>query len=97
MSGDERVFNQIGDITSFEGKVVKKYIDAGKCCVDIEAWAKNQRNEDSIPPHMSTVILPSRQYGTVVYPEPTPKLRDEVVQAKPLSEIIGGGEKVDED
>ena len=97
MSGDERVFNQIGDITSFEGKVVKKYIDAGKCCVDIEAWAKNQRNEDSIPPHMSTVILPSRQYGPVVYPEPTPKLRDEVVRAKPLSEIIGGGEKVDED
>ena len=91
MSGDERAFNQMGDITTFEGKVVEKYIDEGKCCVNIEAWAKNQRNEWSIPPHGSTVILPSKQYGPVVYPSPPAKLVDEVTKARPLDEMIKEG------
>jgi len=55
-SGDERAFNMMGGTTILEGKVVKKYIEGEKCCADIEAWAKNQRGENSMPPNMSTVI-----------------------------------------
>lgn len=91
MSGDLRAFNQIGDITTFEGKVVDKYVDEGKCCVDIEAWAKNQRGALSMPPLKSTVILPSREHGPVVYPNPPMELVKEVSQARPLDELIAEG------
>lgn len=91
MSGDMRVFNMVGDITTFEGKVVKRYIDDGKCCVDIEAWAKNQRDEWSITPAISTVVLPSREHGPVKYPEPTLYLVEEVQKARPLDDLIEEG------
>lgn len=92
MSGDERVFNQMGDLTIFEGKVVKKYIDNGRCCVDIEAWAKNQKDEWSMPPHVSTIILPSKEHGPITaYPSPAPELVEEVKRARPLTELIKEG------
>jgi len=81
----------MGDITTFEGKVTKKYIEDGKCCVDIEAWAKNQRDEWSMRPNPATVILPSRKYGPVVYPNPSPKLMEEIKRARPLEEMIAEG------
>ena len=88
MSGDLRIFNLAGDITTFEGKVVKKYVEDGKYCVDIEAGAKNQRDEWSIPLHMSTVILPTREKGPVVYPDALPDLIKEVDGARPLDDLI---------
>lgn len=91
MSGDERVFNQMGDITIFEGKVTKKYIEEGKYCLDIEAWAKNQRDEYSMIPRSATVILPSKKHGPVVYPNPSPKLVEEVTKARPLDELMREG------
>lgn len=91
MSGDERVFNQMCDITTFEGKVINKYVEEGKYCVDIEAWAKNQRDEYSMPPHTATVILPSREHGPVVYANPSPKLMEEVRAAQPLDDLIREG------
>ena len=92
LKGDLRAFNQIGDLTIFEGKVVNKYVDTGKYCVDIESWAKNQRGEVSMPPHVSTVILPSKEpKGEVVYPEPKPELIEEVKKARPLQELIEAG------
>lgn len=91
MRGELRVFNQIGDITVFEGKVIGKHVEDGRCCVEIEAWAKNQRDEWSMPPNPATVILPSREYGPVVYPNPTPKLREEIKKARPLDELIKEG------
>jgi len=84
MSGDLRAFNMMGDITTFEGKVTNKYIEDGMCCVDIEAWAKNQRDEWSMPPHTSTVTLPSKQYGPVKYPDPPQQILKEMKRAKPL-------------
>ena len=87
MWGEVRVFNQVGDVTTFEGKVVKKYIENEKCCVDIEAWAKNQRGDYSMPPRMATVILPSREYGPVVYPYVPGKLVEEVKRARPLEDL----------
>ncbi len=91
MSGDERLFNQMGDITIFEGKIIKKYIEEGRCCVDIEAWAKNQRDVYSMPPRTSTVILPSREYGSVIYPDPLLELVKEVSKARPLDDLIREG------
>jgi len=91
MSGDERAFNQVGDITTFEGEVTKKYIEEGKCCVDIEAGARNQRDEWSMPPRSSTVVLPSREHGPVVYPNPSPELVEEVKRARPLEDMIKEG------
>jgi hypothetical protein len=91
MSGDERAFNMIGDITIIEGKVSKKYVDDNKTCIDIDAWAKNQRGDLSMPPRTSTVILPSREWGSVVYPEPSPQLIEEVKKAKPLDELKAEG------
>jgi len=91
MSGDLRAFNQMGDITTFEGKVTKKYIEDGKCCVNIEAWAKNQRDEWSMPPHTSTIILPSKQYGPVKYAAPSRELIEEAKRARPLDDLIKDG------
>ncbi|MDD5759686.1 MAG: MaoC family dehydratase N-terminal domain-containing protein [Desulfobulbaceae bacterium] len=91
MSGDLRAFNLIGDITTFEGKVVKKYIDDGKCCVDIEAWANNNRGQVSMPPHISTVILPSKQHGPVKYPDVPKEIYNDVKIAKPIDEMVAKG------
>jgi hypothetical protein len=91
LSGDERRFNMVGDLTIYEGKVVKKYIEEGRCCVHIEAGAKQQTGEWSMPPCVSTVILPSRQYGPVKYPDPPQQLVEEVKRARPLDEMIKEG------
>lgn len=91
MTGDLRAFNLMGDITTFEGKVINKYLDAGRCCVDIEAWAKNQRGEWSMIPRNSTVILPSRQHGPAKYPDPPKELSEEIKKAKPLDELTKQG------
>jgi acyl dehydratase len=91
LSGDLRAFNLVGDVTFFEGKVVNKYILGNSYCVDVEAWAKNQRGESSIPPHMNTVLLPSREKGPVVYPNPSAELLQMVEKARPLDELIKAG------
>jgi hypothetical protein len=91
MSGDLRAFNMMGDTTILEGRVVKKYIDGNKYCVDIEAWAKNQTGEVTMPPNVSTVILPSREHDEVSYPEPPASLLEEVKKARPLNELIAEG------
>ena len=91
MSGDLRVFNQIGDITTFEGKVIKKYMQDDKCCIDVEAGAKNQRDEWSMNPNLSTVILPSKEHGPAVYPDPDPILIEEMNKAMPLDDMIRKG------
>jgi len=91
MSGDLRAFNQMGDITTFEGKITKKYVENGKYCVDIEIWAKNQRGEWSMPPRTSTVILPSKQKRKAVFPDPPAELIKEVKKARPLDELIKEG------
>jgi acyl dehydratase len=64
-----RGFNQEGDITWCKAKVTKKYIANGRYCVDLECWCENQRGEVTMP-GQGTVILPSREHGPVIYPEP---------------------------
>jgi acyl dehydratase len=64
-----RSFNLEGDVTWCKGKVTKKYVQNGKYCVDINCWCENQRHEVTMPGE-GTVILPSREHGPVIFPEP---------------------------
>ncbi len=64
-----RGFNQEGDVTWCKGKIIRKYVAGARSCVDVNCWCENQRQEVTMPGE-ATVILPSRQRGSVVYPEP---------------------------
>ncbi len=58
-----------GDTCWYRGKIVRKYIDDGKYCVDIEHWGDNQRG-DRVTVGQATIILPSKVGGQVKYPAP---------------------------
>jgi hypothetical protein len=75
-----RGLNMQGDTTWCKGNVVRKYRDNGRHCVDIDCWCENQRGEVTIP-GTATVILPSREYGPVVYPEPHGVIGDQDLSA----------------
>ena len=64
-----RGFNLEGDVTWCKGNVSKKYIQNGRYCVDINCWCENQKREITMPGE-ATIILSSREHGTVIYPEP---------------------------
>lgn len=64
-----RGFNRLGDTTWCKAKIIRKYCDNAKYCVDVECWGENQRSEVTMP-GSATVILPSRENGPVIYPEP---------------------------
>jgi hypothetical protein len=72
-SAQIRGFTVEGDTIWCKGKVLKKYCDNKKYCVDIDLWCQNQR-EEVIVPGTATVILPSKEHGPVVYPEPYPRI-----------------------
>lgn len=44
-----------------------------------------------MPPNVSTVLLPSRENGPVVFPDPDPELVEEVKMARPLNEMKAEG------
>jgi len=62
-----RAFVVHGDTCWYRGKIVKKYIDDGKYCVDIEHWGENQRGI-RVTIGNATIILPSKVAGQVKYP-----------------------------
>ena len=66
-SNQFRRFVCSGDICWYQGRIVKKYIDDGKCCLDIEHQGDNQRRE-TVSAGKATVILPSKVHGQVKYP-----------------------------
>jgi hypothetical protein len=68
-SAQIRRFVMVRDTTWVKGKVVKKYIDDGKCCVDIDVRNVMQTGAVSVTGG-ATIILPSRIHGPVVYPRP---------------------------
>jgi len=68
-SAQIRRFVMVGDTTWVKGKVVRKYCDDGKYCVDIDIQNVIQTGAVSVTGG-ATVILPSRQNGPVVYPRP---------------------------
>jgi hypothetical protein len=56
-----------GDTCWYRGKIIKKYVDDGKYCVDIDYWGDNQRGERATVGN-ATIILPSKVAGQVKYP-----------------------------
>ncbi len=69
-----RRFNYIGDTQFITGEVVgKDRDDEGRCWVEIELRATNQRDEVTVPA-TATVLLPSREHGPVVLPDPPAEL-----------------------
>lgn len=74
-----RRFNFIGDAHIITGEVTAKRVEDGRCCIDIQMRATNQRGEVTTPGN-ATVILPSREHGAVLLPEPPSGLKMKAVQ-----------------
>jgi acyl dehydratase len=65
-----RLFNYVGDTQWVRGRVVRKYLTVGdRPAVDLDISCHNQRGELTTPGH-ATVLLPSRQHGSVRLPDP---------------------------
>lgn len=63
-----RKFNYVGDTHIITGEVTGKRVEDGRCYVDIDFRATNQRGTVTAPGN-ATVLLPSREHGPVVLPE----------------------------
>lgn len=74
-----RKFNYIGDTHVITGEVTGKRIEDGRCYVDLEMRATNQRGTVTAPGN-ATVLLPSREHGPVVLPEPPVELQAKATQ-----------------
>lgn len=74
-----RKFNYLGDTHILTGEVVDKRVEDGLCLVDIVLRATNQRG-DVTAPGEATVLLPSREHGPVVLPEPSNELKAKAAQ-----------------
>ena len=65
-----RKFNYVGDAQWVEGEVVRRYLaDGQRPAVDLDLRTRNQRGEITSPAS-ATVLLPSREHGPVVLPDP---------------------------
>ncbi len=73
LSAQIRMFTMMGDTTWVKGKVINKYCDNGKYCVDIDIQNIIQNGVVTIR-GTATAILPSREHGPVVYPKPYPRV-----------------------
>lgn len=77
-SGNFRAFNYFGDLTTFNGEVVRKFVENDDYCVELEVRGTNQRGQVSIP-GTAVVALPSRsreEVPVVKYHRQRTKLRD---------------------
>jgi acyl dehydratase len=63
-----RKFNYVGDTHVITGEVTGKRVEDGRCYVDIDFRATNQRGTVTAPGN-ATVLLPSEEHGPVVLPE----------------------------
>jgi acyl dehydratase len=69
-----RKFNYLGDLQICGGDVVNKTIENGRPAVELALRAVSQRGETTTL-GAATVLLPSREFGPVVLPEPPLELR----------------------
>ncbi|WP_395107987.1 hypothetical protein [Actinomadura sp. SCN-SB] len=74
-----RKFNYIGDAHVITGEVTAKRVVDGRCEVDIDFRATNQRDQVTAPAQ-ATVLLPSREHGPVPLPEPPAELKQRAVR-----------------
>jgi acyl dehydratase len=71
-----RKFNYVGDTQWLGGRVERKFLAEGdRPAVELELFATNQRDEVTTPGH-ATVLLPSREHGSVRLPDPPGGARD---------------------
>lgn len=73
LSCQSRAFNFMGDTTICSGKVVDKRIEGRNAVIDLELASTSQRGENTAP-GTASVILPSRELGPVILPEPEPDI-----------------------
>jgi acyl dehydratase len=65
-----RKFNYVGDTQFLRGEVVRKYLAEGdRAAVDVQLTSTNQRGEVTTP-GSATMLLPSRERGSVCLPDP---------------------------
>lgn len=69
-----RKFNYIGDTQFLQGQVVDKRIEGDRCYVDLSVGMTNQRGEKTVT-GSATILLPSREHGPVLLPEPPADLQ----------------------
>ncbi|MCU1400281.1 MAG: hypothetical protein JWN62_3390 [Acidimicrobiales bacterium] len=74
-----RKFNYIGDAHVITGEVTDKRVEDGRCFVDVAFRATNQRGVVTAPAN-ATVLLPSREHGPVLLPEPSNDLKMRAVK-----------------
>jgi hypothetical protein len=70
LDAEMRRFNYVGDTHWMRGRVTRKYLaDGDRPAVDLDVWGENQRGEITTPGH-ATVLLPSREHGAALLPDP---------------------------
>ena len=74
-----RKFNYFGDTHFLTAEVTGKSVEDGRFYVDIEMRATNQRDVVTTPAN-ATVMLPSREHGPVVLPEPPPEIQRKAIE-----------------
>lgn len=74
-----RKFNYVGDAHVLTGEVTDKRVEDGRCYVDLDMRATNQRGTITAPGN-ATVLLPSREHGPVVLPEAPVELQGKAVE-----------------
>jgi acyl dehydratase len=84
-----RKFNYMGDIQLIDGQVVGKREEDGRFYVDLMVQMQNQRGVVTTNCE-ATVLLPSRQHGPVILPEPPREDQVKAIQMwKRHGEIMG--------
>lgn len=73
LSCQSRAFNFMGDTTICSGKVVAKRMEGRHPVVDLQLASMNQRGQNTAP-GTATIILPSREHGPVILPDPEPDI-----------------------
>jgi acyl dehydratase len=74
MSNRLNSFNFLGDTHVLTGRVIEKAYKEGRCTVIIEVAGVNQRGIETVT-GAAEILLPSREFGPVVLPEPSLVLR----------------------
>jgi hypothetical protein len=87
-----RRFNYVGDTTFLQGRVVGKREEAGRFLVDVEVETVSQRGEQTAHAKASAV-LPSREAGPVVLPEPPHELTRTAADMLMRHAELAGGAK----
>ena len=89
LSIQHRRFNFVGDTTWLKGKVTGKQQVDGRNEVSIELWCENQRGVITSPA-TAVVLLPSRENGAVVLPDPPAATLEGMVEFE--MQRIGGAD-----